>query len=224
MVWVTAVLCLLVAAAACVAAEDEWSWGKDGEESPVSQGQATFSVSVIPEKEDEQETPLAARAIGVDVLPLEPHGELTEEELVALAEEVGDREARFLGISEKLCSYGIGINVSHYCRRSFVFVLVPASNILISHLTAVGAASGQRVPVALTKSCSHCSATRSTRRPPSPIMALPRSQWWCPLAPTVPLYPSPQVPTVPLCPLLTPTGNMAQTSHLRLRPSPPSRA
>lgn len=93
-------------------AEDEWSWGDESEASPVSQGQATFSVSVSPEREEEQETPIAARAIGVDVLPLEPHRELTEAELVALAAEGGDREGRFLGIGEKLCTYGIGINVS----------------------------------------------------------------------------------------------------------------
>ncbi|XP_045124700.1 uncharacterized protein LOC123512380 [Portunus trituberculatus] len=111
----TAVCLLLVAAAACVSA-DEWSWGTEGEEeAPVSQGQATFSVSLSPEEEDEQEAPPSARSIGVDVLPLEPHGELTEEELraFALAEEGGDREGRFLGISEKLCSYGIGINCNN---------------------------------------------------------------------------------------------------------------
>ena len=114
-------LCLVVAAAACVAAEDEWSWGKEGEKATVSQGQATFSVSVSPEHEEE-DTPLAARSIGIDSLPLEPHRELTEEELLALVEEGGDREARFLGISEKLCSYGIGVNVS--CDNSvLVFVL-----------------------------------------------------------------------------------------------------
>ena len=116
MVCLTGGLCLLlllVAAAACVSA-DEWSWGTEGEGTPVSQGQATFSVSLSPEEEeDKQETPPGARSIGVDVLPLEPHGELTEEELRALAlAEGGDREGRFLGISEKLCSYGIGINVS----------------------------------------------------------------------------------------------------------------
>lgn len=94
-----------------MAAEDEWSWGEEGEDSLVSQGQATFSVSVSPER-DEEEIPLAARAIGVDVLPLEPHRELTEAELAILAAEGGDREGRFLGIGEKLCTYGIGINVS----------------------------------------------------------------------------------------------------------------
>lgn len=94
-----------------MAAEDEWSWGEETEASPVSKGHATFSVSVSPERDEEQETPAAARAIGVDVLPLEPHRELTEEELLVLAEG-GDREGRFLGIGEKLCTYGIGINVS----------------------------------------------------------------------------------------------------------------
>ncbi|KAG7172455.1 Phenoloxidase-activating factor 2-like 8 [Homarus americanus] len=124
------VLCVLLLAATTTLGDDDWEWGaessrqaKDIFEDAPAPGIATFSVSVSPEEEPQisaVEELLIRKTLGANPLPLEPHtsysfsveagdggGEIVDGLVVA---EGGDREGRFLGIGEKLCSYGIGIN------------------------------------------------------------------------------------------------------------------
>lgn len=132
------VVCLLLVAVVSVAVgEEEWSWGLESKE-----GASATPADQPSEVPSHAQAPIAPKSLGVDALPLEPHApfvgdeevvkfdreglqldEETLEELMAAASAVGsDREARFLGIGEKLCSYGIGINVSfplHVTSRHF---------------------------------------------------------------------------------------------------------
>ncbi|XP_071520050.1 uncharacterized protein [Panulirus ornatus] len=124
-------LLLLLVSAATAQEDDQWSWGsessrkaKDISGDAPAPGVATFSVSVSPEEpqvsdvfpEEEEERVVRKTLDVVDPLPLEPHASYSVDGedghvvdgLVVAGD--GSREGRFLGIGEKLCSYGIGIN------------------------------------------------------------------------------------------------------------------
>nr|XP_053632780.1 uncharacterized protein LOC128688562 [Cherax quadricarinatus] len=128
---VSVLVLVLLLEAASVYAADDWSWGvesprqgKDLIDEAPTPGVATFSVSVSPEQETpdgEADDYFIRKTLGDAPLPLEPHtayvvgtagvegGVEGGVDGVVVAEE-GSREGRLLGIGEKLCSYGIGIN------------------------------------------------------------------------------------------------------------------
>ncbi|XP_045612616.2 uncharacterized protein [Procambarus clarkii] len=129
---VSVLLVVLLLAAASVYGEEEWSWGsesprqaKDVGEAPTP-GVATLTVSVSPEEETpDLEADFLRKTLGVGPLPLEPHSSysVSAEGVEGGVEAVDgllisgdrDREGRFLGIGEKLCTYGIGIN----CNKKY---------------------------------------------------------------------------------------------------------
>lgn len=134
--------------AASADGEEDWSWGSDA----PAPGVATFNVSVSPEQPHvshllTEEDILVQKTLKEDPLPLEPHatysvsgggllvaGDGGGDLLVAgdggdgllVAGDGGDREGRFLGIGEKLCSYGIGINVSRVQDVAVLFTFTAA--------------------------------------------------------------------------------------------------
>ncbi|KAK4288598.1 hypothetical protein Pmani_038384 [Petrolisthes manimaculis] len=124
---ISVVSVLLVVVVGVVVGEDDWSWGAES-------NKETSATPAQPSHSHQGQAHIEPKSLGVDALPLEPHAPFVEdqevlefgreglqldeetlEELMAAAAEGGDREARFLGIGEKLCSYGIGIN----CNKKY---------------------------------------------------------------------------------------------------------
>ncbi|KAF2361936.1 Serine proteases trypsin domain [Trinorchestia longiramus] len=127
----TAIVLALLVVAAAAAPDGGWSWGseeKKGEKTenvvstPVEQGRALAqhfntdgNILNIPASDF------------VDPLPLEPHSPLPvvqQAQLVGQVSQVDtvgeteqDRQARFLGISDKLCDWGVGIRCDNKIKK-----------------------------------------------------------------------------------------------------------